>query len=143
MTLAMIHTLILTAIRVTMPQSRMRTAGVLLLGFALAVPFELAAQQPAAAPASTPTPDAAPIKKVVPKYPLQARSEYPQGTVRIHAIIGRDGSIQSLQVVSGVCSLARSAVEAAVEQWRYSPTLLNGKPVEVDTTIDLIYSLGR
>lgn len=82
------------------------------------------------------------IKKVTPEYPSEARREYAEGTVRIHAIIGRDGSVEHLQVVSGICSLSRSAVKA-VRHWRYSPTLLNGKPVEVDTTIDVIYSLGR
>jgi TonB family protein len=78
--------------------------------------------------------------RVTPEYPPLARAEHLQGTVRLHAIIGRDGAIQELRVMKGACSLAKAAVEA-VRQWRYSPTLLEGRPVEVDTTIDVIFAL--
>jgi len=60
--------------------------------------------------------------------------------VKLHAIIGKDGRIESLRVVSGRCSLARASVDA-VRQWRYTPTLLNGQPVEVDTEIDVLFAL--
>src|SRR5882724_1475072 len=80
--------------------------------------------------------------KVQPEYPSKAREERLQGTVRLHAIIGTDGSITHLRVLTGKCFLAQSALNA-VQHWRYSPTLLNGNPVEVDTTIDVIYSLNR
>jgi TonB family protein len=82
------------------------------------------------------------LNRVQPEYPYKARDERLQGTVRLHAIIGKDGSITHLRVLTGKCSLAQSALDA-VQRWRYSPTLLNGDAVEVDTTIDVIYSLNR
>jgi len=82
------------------------------------------------------------IKKVLPAYPERARSEHLGGTVKIHAIIGKDGQVSRIQGVRGYCSLAESAV-AAVSRWRYSPTLLNGQPVEVDTEIDVIFALAQ
>ncbi len=81
------------------------------------------------------------VHRVAPVYPDQARRAGLQGTVRLAAIIARDGSIQSLQVVQGHCWLAEAAVKA-VEQWRYSPTLLEGRPVEVLTTIDVVFTLS-
>ncbi len=81
------------------------------------------------------------IQRVQPEYPQVARSEHLQGTVRLHAIIGKDGSISRLVVLRGYCSLARASVEA-VRKWRYTPTLLLGQPVDVDTTIDVIFSLN-
>jgi TonB family protein len=82
------------------------------------------------------------INKVTPDYPGTARNERLQGTVRLHAIIGKDGSIQQLKVMSGYCSLAEASLNA-VKQWRYTPTLLIGQPVEVDTTIDVTFSLNH
>jgi len=64
-----------------------------------------------------------------------------QGTVRLHAIISKDGTIQQLEVISGPALLQQAALDA-VRQWRYKPTLLNTEPVEVDTTIDVVFSLG-
>jgi protein TonB len=61
--------------------------------------------------------------------------------VQLHAIIGTDGTIQSLQAVGGDPGFYQSAIEA-VRQWRYKPTILNGKPVEVDTFITVIYNIG-
>lgn len=82
------------------------------------------------------------IKKVQPSYPEKARREHISGTVKIHAIINKDGQVSKINGIRGVCSLAESAV-AAVRQWRYQPTLINGSPVEVDTEIDVIYSLAH
>jgi TonB family protein len=82
------------------------------------------------------------IKKVQPSYPEKARREHVSGTVKVHVIIGIDGQVSKINGVRGVCSLAESAV-AAVRQWRYSPTLLNGAPVEVDTDIDVIFQLSQ
>jgi protein TonB len=67
-----------------------------------------------------------------------------QGTVVLHAIISKDGKPLSLRVMNAQVDpdLARSAVEA-VSQWRYTPTLLNGEPIEIETTIDVNYSLQR
>jgi TonB family protein len=81
------------------------------------------------------------IHQEVPVYPSEAKSHGVRGTVVLHAVIGKDGSIRDLDVNEGVCSLARSAVEA-VKKWRYRPTLLNGDPVEVDTTISVVFALG-
>jgi TonB family protein len=82
------------------------------------------------------------IRKVAPEYPKKARKQHIEGTVRIHAIIGKDGAPRSLTVVSGDPLLAPAAIKA-VQQWRYEPTLLNGSPVEVDTKIDVIFQLNR
>ena len=59
----------------------------------------------------------------------------------LHAIIAKDGSVQELTYVSGPALLMRSAMDA-VRQWRYQPTLLNGEPVEVDTTISVVFTLS-
>ncbi len=82
------------------------------------------------------------INRVQPVYPPLARQTRISGTVRLHAIIGKDGTIQSLEVVSGHPLLQQAALDA-VRQWRYQPTLLNGDPVDVDTTIDVIFSLNQ
>jgi len=82
------------------------------------------------------------INRVNPTYPPLARQTRISGTVRLHAIISKDGSVQELQVLSGHPLLVQSALDA-VRQWRYRPTLLNGEPVEVDTTIDVIFSLNQ
>lgn len=75
-----------------------------------------------------------------PFYPPSARTTRVQGTVRIRAIIQRDGTIGHLQVLSGPALLINAAVEA-VQRWRYQPTLLNGEPVEVITEIDVNFAL--
>lgn len=81
------------------------------------------------------------INRVQPVYPPLARQTRVSGTVRLHAIISKDGSVQQLEVLSGHPLLVQAALDA-VRQWRYRPTLLNGEPVEVDTTIDVIFSLN-
>jgi TonB family protein len=80
------------------------------------------------------------LKKVSPSYPDAARRERLEGTVRLHAIIGKDGGVEQVRVTRGYCSLSEVSLPA-VKQWRYTPTLLNGEPVEVDTTIHVIFSL--
>ncbi|HEU0368684.1 MAG TPA: M56 family metallopeptidase, partial [Candidatus Acidoferrum sp.] len=83
------------------------------------------------------------ITKVQPVYPESARSAGVSGTVILHAIISQDGKPLSLRVMNSQVDpdLARSAVEA-VSQWRYTPTLLNGEPIEVDTSIMVNFSLA-
>jgi protein TonB len=76
-----------------------------------------------------------------PVYPPLAKQARIQGTVRFTAIIGRDGTIQNLTLVSGHPLLVQAATEA-VKQWRYKPTLLNGEPVEVVTQIDVNFTLS-
>jgi periplasmic protein TonB len=82
------------------------------------------------------------IRKVIPEYPPLARSARISGVVRLIGIIGKDGTIQNLQLVSGHPLLARAAMEA-VQQWVYKPTLLNGNPVEVIAPIEVRFTLGR
>jgi protein TonB len=82
------------------------------------------------------------VNKVQPVYPPLARQTRISGTVRLHAIISKSGSVESLEVLSGHPLLVRAAMDA-VQQWKYKPTLLNGEPVEVDTTIDVIFSLNQ
>jgi periplasmic protein TonB len=82
------------------------------------------------------------VNKVQPSYPPLARQTRISGTVRLHAIIGKDGSVQQLEVMSGHPLLVQAALDA-VRQWRYQPTTLNGDAVEVDTTIDVIFSLNQ
>jgi periplasmic protein TonB len=82
------------------------------------------------------------VNRVTPVYPPLARQTRISGTVRLHAIIGKNGMVEQLQVESGHPLLVQSALDA-VRQWRYQPTLLNGEPVEVDTEIDVIFSLAQ
>jgi protein TonB len=82
------------------------------------------------------------IKKITPQYPALAKQARIQGTVRFTAIIGKDGTIQNLTLVSGHPLLVPSATEA-VKQWVYKPTLLNGEPVEVITQIDVNFTLSQ
>jgi periplasmic protein TonB len=82
------------------------------------------------------------VNRVQPIYPPLARQTRISGTVRLHAIISKDGTIQQLEVITGHPLLQQAALDA-VRQWRYQPTLLNGEPVEVDTTIDVIFSLNQ
>jgi protein TonB len=82
------------------------------------------------------------ISQPRPVYPQLARQARIQGTVRFSAIIGKDGTIQNLTLVSGHPLLVASATEA-VRQWRYKPTLLNGEPVEVVTQIDVNFTLNQ
>jgi protein TonB len=81
------------------------------------------------------------IHMVNPQYPAIAKTAHISGTILLHAIIGKDGTVQNLQYISGPPLLMQSAMDA-VKQWRYKPTLLNGDPVDVDTTISVVFTLG-
>jgi TonB family protein len=78
--------------------------------------------------------------RVEPIYPPLAHQLRKSGRVELHAIIAMDGSIQSLQVVNGDPLFVKSALDA-VAQWHYKPTYLNGRAVEIDTFITVIYTL--
>jgi len=82
------------------------------------------------------------VHKVTPDYPKKARKQHVEGVVRLHAIIGKDGTPRELTVLYGDPLLTEAALKA-VRRWRYEPTLLLGKPVEVDTTIDVIFALNH
>jgi protein TonB len=81
------------------------------------------------------------IHRVQPDYPILARQTRVQGPVEIAAVIGKEGAIENLRVVSGHPMLIRAALDA-VKQWRYRPYILNGEPIEVDTRITVNFSLG-
>jgi periplasmic protein TonB len=78
------------------------------------------------------------IRRVEPVYPPLAKQTHREGRVELRAIVGTDGTIQSLQVVSGDPLFLISAKEA-VQQWRYKPTYLNGQAVAIDTFITVVY----
>ena len=81
------------------------------------------------------------IKRVNPKYPQKARQNYIQGTVVLTAKISKQGDITDLELVSGDPLLAKAAI-AAVKQWKYRPYLLQGKPVEVETRVQVNFTLS-
>jgi protein TonB len=83
------------------------------------------------------------ITKVPPVYPQDAKDARVSGRVVLEATIGRDGGVHELQVVSTPWpSLAASSLWA-VSHWQYKPYLLNGEPVEVKTTVNVIFTLGQ
>jgi len=82
------------------------------------------------------------INGPIPSYPPAAKKARIQGTVLLDAIIGRDGTVENLTVVSGPPALQGSSLDA-VRQWTYKPFLLNGDPVEVKTTITVTYTLKK
>jgi len=82
------------------------------------------------------------VRQPHPVYPPLAKQARIQGTVKLTAIISKDGTIQHLEVISGHPLLVPSALEA-VKQWVYQPTLLNGEPVEVITQIDVNFTLSQ
>lgn len=82
------------------------------------------------------------VRQVKPHYPSLAVRAHVQGTVELQALIGKDGTIQNLRVMSGPPLLIESAMDA-VRQWRYQPFYLNGQPVEVETQINVHFTLGN
>ena len=82
------------------------------------------------------------VSRIEPSYPVLAKQIGRSGKVELHAIIGEDGMIQSLEAVGGDPMFFSSAM-LAVKQWRYTPTMLNGQAVKVDTYITVIYNIAR
>ena len=82
------------------------------------------------------------IHDVPPQYPPEAGRGRIEGAVVLLAVIGSDGCVQDVQVVSGLPILAQAAMEA-VKQWRYKPYVLNGVPVEIDSRITINFTLAR
>jgi protein TonB len=81
------------------------------------------------------------IQKTQPVYPPIAKAARVSGTVVLQAEISKQGTIQNLHVVSGPAMLQQAAMDA-VKSWRYRPYLLNNEPVEVETTVNVIFTLG-
>jgi protein TonB len=75
-----------------------------------------------------------------PVYPTIARQTRVQGVVVMEAVISKDGSVDRLRVISGHPFLSQAAIDA-VKQWKYRPTMLNGEPVDVITTITVTFTL--
>ncbi len=80
------------------------------------------------------------LKKVTPDYPAEARARHVQGDVVIRALVGTNGEVQEADLVSGDPLLAPAALKA-VRKWKYKPYLLQGRPVEMETQITVIFSL--
>jgi protein TonB len=82
------------------------------------------------------------LQKVTPHYPPIAVASRTQGTVMLQAMISKSGTIENLRVESGSPMLIQAAIDA-VSQWRYRPYLLNGQPVEVETTVRVVFTLNQ
>jgi protein TonB len=82
------------------------------------------------------------IYKNIPQYPAIAKAARKEGTVVLQATISKSGTIENLQVISGPAMLQQAALDA-VKTWRYRPYLLNQQPVEVETTVNVIFKLER
>lgn len=82
------------------------------------------------------------VKKAVPQYPLAAKQQGVQGTVILDGVINTEGHVQQIQVLAGPPMLQQAAIDA-VKQWVYTPYLLAGKPVEVETEINVVFALAR
>jgi len=82
------------------------------------------------------------VSKVAPSYPPDARAARIQGSVVLGVIIGKDGNVQHVRVISGDPMLAPAAIDA-VKQWKYRPYILNGDPIEVDTQITVNFTLSQ
>ncbi len=82
------------------------------------------------------------VKKVNPTYPVEAKKAGILGTVVLDAIISKTGQVENLKVVSGPSELQKSSLDA-VRQWTYKPVLLNGAPIDVETTIHVVYTLQK
>jgi protein TonB len=81
------------------------------------------------------------LNKTSPTYPPIAKAARVQGTVVLQATISKAGTIEDLHVISGPAMLQQAAMDA-VRQWRYKPYLLNNEPVEVETQVNVIFTLG-
>jgi protein TonB len=82
------------------------------------------------------------VSRTPPIYPAAAKAAGIQGSVLLSAIIGQDGTVQELKVTSGPAELVEAAMDA-VKQWVYKPTLLNGNPVQVETTVTVNFTLNQ
>jgi TonB family protein len=80
--------------------------------------------------------------KVDPVYPAEALENHVSGTVVLHATISAEGRVEALRVIGGPSSLQQAALDA-VRQWNYRPYLLNNIPVEVETTIHIVFAPSR
>jgi protein TonB len=80
--------------------------------------------------------------RIEPAYPLDALQHRIAGTVTVHVVISRSGTVQSAEIVSGPAPLADAALRV-VQQWRYEPTKLGGTPIEVEEEVRLVFRVGN
>jgi len=80
------------------------------------------------------------LAKMQPEYHELARVAKVEGTVRLDVVIGKDGTVQSVKVISGH-PLLLPTVEAALRKWRYQPIKMNGDAVDVVTSVDINFKL--
>jgi protein TonB len=79
------------------------------------------------------------VHKVPPSYPEEARHPPVAGTVKLHVVIGVDGGVKQVEFISGPSVFVQSTIDA-VRKWKYKPPTANGQPVEVDTTVEVVFS---
>jgi len=113
-----------------------------ILGSVPGSPAEIPAERPARIRVGGNVQQANVVNRVMPIYPPIARAARIQGHVVLHTVIGTDGTVHELKVVSGHPLLQMAAMDA-VRQWVYKPTILNGVPVEVDTEVDVNFTLQQ
>ncbi len=82
------------------------------------------------------------LSQVIPMYPAQAKQDRVQGTVQLQIIIDKEGHVTDISLLGGPEALVQAAVDA-VKQWTYKPTLLNGEPVRVETTVNVNFTLSQ
>ena len=116
----------------------------------LALRFDVVASAAHASDQSTTEPQSVPAKtmeehvltKFPPKYPADAKEARIQGKVVLDAIISKTGEVENLKVISGPSKLQQSALDA-VRHWTYKPFIVNGDPVDVETTVTVTYTLAK
>jgi TonB family protein len=92
------------------------------------------------APSDSPLGNGYLLERVEPQYPEAAKQKHVQGPVMLHALVGADGSVKELSVISGDPQLVKAATDA-VRQWRFKPHQLKGKAVEFETRITVNFAL--
>lgn len=83
------------------------------------------------------------VHMVTPKYPVQAKTDRLSGVVLLNTIVGKDGSVEHIDVKQSLRDDCDQAAIDAVRQWQYEPVLLNGQPIDVETTITVTFSLKQ
>jgi protein TonB len=105
-------------------------------------PSPVVHSEPKAIPVSSRVEEGMIIFKTIPPYPIIAKTMHIEGTVVLAATISKAGTIENLRVVSGPAVLQQAAVDA-VKTWRYRPYMLDGQPVEVETSVDVVFRIER
>jgi TonB family protein len=108
----------------------------------LVASIALAQQPEGSVRISCPSLQATPVKIVQPVYPELAKQAKVEGKVSLRCLVGKDGAVERIEVKQGHPLLVEAAMKA-VSQWKYKPLVLNGKAVEIDTTVDVIFKLPK